>query len=75
MKAKIMELNAIIEIDEAGEYFAYCPDLNYAYTSGKTVDEALENLKDVICLQKSEIKKSDFKVNTPFIISRLQMAI
>lgn len=75
MKTKIMELNAIIEIDEAGEYFAYCPDIKYAYTSGKTVDEALKNLKDVVTLQKSEIKKSIFKTNSPFMVSRLHLSI
>lgn len=67
------EFTAIIEMDEAGEYFAYCPEIKYAYVSGKTVEEALNHLKDVVQLQVGEIKKTTFKYNRPIFVSRLQL--
>lgn len=75
MRTKLFELTTIVELDEGGQYFAYCPDLKYAYASGKTIDEALENLKDVTILQKVAIKKEEFKIQSPVLVSRLQLAL
>jgi predicted RNase H-like HicB family nuclease len=38
----------IVEQDEAGYFVAECPALRACYTQGKTYEEAIENIKDVI---------------------------
>ncbi|HYV37684.1 MAG TPA: type II toxin-antitoxin system HicB family antitoxin [Gemmataceae bacterium] len=40
----------IIERDEAGYYVAECPALRACYTQGRTYEEVVENIKDVIAL-------------------------
>lgn len=46
----------VIEQDEAGYYVAECPALRACYTQGKTYEEVLENIKDVI-----EMELGDFQ--------------
>lgn len=43
----------IVERDEDGFYVAEVPDLKGCYTQGKTLEEALKNIKEVIelCLE------------------------
>lgn len=45
---KIYEFSVIIEKDEKGYYFAYVPSLQGCYTQGKSLTEALKNIKEVI---------------------------
>lgn len=40
----------IIEVDEDGFYVAECPVFSGCYTQGKTFDEAIKNIKEVIAL-------------------------
>ncbi|MGA2063648.1 MAG: type II toxin-antitoxin system HicB family antitoxin [Thermoguttaceae bacterium] len=46
----------IIEQDEAGLYVAECPALRACYTQGRTYEEVLANIKDVIALCLEELK-------------------
>ena len=48
-----MEFTVIIEKDEDGYYVAEVPDLKGCYTQGKTLDEVLKNIREVIelCLE------------------------
>ena len=46
----------IIEQDEAGFYVAECPALRACYTQGKTYEEVMENIKDVIALCLEDLK-------------------
>jgi predicted RNase H-like HicB family nuclease len=60
----------IVEQDEAGWYVAECPALKACYTQGKTYEEALENIKDVIAMCLDDLKESGRPVPTqPEIIS------
>ncbi len=60
----------IVEQDEAGWYVAECPALKACYTQGKTYEEALENIKDVIGLCLEDLKARKQPVPTqPEIIS------
>jgi predicted RNase H-like HicB family nuclease len=58
-------LQVVVEQDEDGMYIADCPALEGCYTQGKTFEEAMKNIKDVIqmCLEelKGEKKKVDLK--------------
>jgi len=48
-------INILYEKDEDGYFIASCPDLEGCYTQGKTLQEATENIKEVIelCLEES----------------------
>ena len=51
-----MRFPVIIERDEDGYYIVSCPLFKGCYTYGETIEEALENLKEVIemCLEEAE---------------------
>jgi predicted RNase H-like HicB family nuclease len=52
----------IVEQDEAGYYVAECPALRACYTQGKTYEEVMENIKDVIALCLEDFKAKGKKV-------------
>lgn len=57
MKTKhVRQLPVIVEKDEDGFYVVECPVFSGCYTQGKTIDEALENIHEVIevCLEEKE---------------------
>ena len=47
----------IIEQDEAGYFVAECPALKACYTQGRTYEEAIENIKEVIGLCLADLKE------------------
>ncbi|MBD3388381.1 MAG: type II toxin-antitoxin system HicB family antitoxin [Candidatus Altiarchaeales archaeon] len=53
----------VIEKDEDGFYVVECPVLEGCYSQGKTLDEAMKNIREVIeiCLEESSTK--DFLKN------------
>ena len=52
-------LPIIIEKDEDGFYVVECPLFSGCYSQGKTLDEAVKNIKEVvdICLKEKENKQ------------------
>lgn len=50
------QLPILIERDEDGYYVVECPTLSGCYTQGKTLDEALKNIREVIelCLHEED---------------------
>lgn len=54
IKKKPHHLPVLVEIDEDGVYIVSCPVFKGCHSYGKTVEEALENLKEVveICLEE-----------------------
>ncbi|MDP2940221.1 MAG: type II toxin-antitoxin system HicB family antitoxin [Candidatus Omnitrophota bacterium] len=52
----IHQLPIIVEKDEDGFYVVECPIFSGCYTQGKTIDEALKNIREVIelCLAEKE---------------------
>lgn len=55
-RGKPHTFQVIVEQDEAGYYVAECPALKACYTQGKTYEEVMENIKDVIALCLEDIK-------------------
>jgi predicted RNase H-like HicB family nuclease len=53
---KNLHLPIIIEQDEDGVYIVSCPIFKGCHSYGKTVDEAIENIKEVIdiCLEEQK---------------------
>jgi len=52
--ARQTTLPLIVERDEDGFYVVECPVLSGCYTQGKTLDEALANIQEVIALLAEE---------------------
>ena len=55
---KKLHLPIIIELDEDGYYIVSCPLFKGCHTYGETIDEALENIKEVIqmCLEETDVE-------------------
>lgn len=49
----------IVEMDEDGYYIVSCPIFKGCHTCGETIEEALENIKEVIemCLEETNIEE------------------
>jgi len=45
---KTMDFNVFIEQDEDGIYVARVPEIEGCYTQGKTVEEAMQRIKEAI---------------------------
>jgi predicted RNase H-like HicB family nuclease len=56
-------LQVVVEQDEDGMYIADCPALEGCYTQGKTFEEAMKNIKDVIQMCLEELKEEKKKVD------------
>ena len=46
----------IVEQDEAGYFVAECPALKACYTQGKTFEEVVNNIKDVLAMCLKDLK-------------------
>lgn len=53
---KNYSFQVFVQKDEDGFYVVECPAFNGCYTQGRTLDEALANIKEVIqlCLEEQE---------------------
>lgn len=59
-KTKVHRFPVFVEKDEDGFFYvAECPVLPGCYTQGKTLDEALKNVREVIeiCLEEKQTKE------------------
>ncbi|CAG0956612.1 hypothetical protein METP3_00571 [Methanosarcinales archaeon] len=54
-----LHLPIIIEIDEDGYYIVSCPVFKGCHSYGETIDEAMENIKEVIemCLEENKVEE------------------
>jgi predicted RNase H-like HicB family nuclease len=68
----------IVEQDEAGYYVAECPALRACYTQGKTYEEVIENIKDVIvlCLEDLKSRKKSIPKQAEIIgVQRVEVSV
>lgn len=74
---KIYEFSTVIEKDSAGYYFAYVPSLQGCYTQGKTLEEALRNIKEAIELHVEDRKHYGeiVPVRKPVSITSVEVSI
>ena len=58
---KKIHLPIIVEIDEDRYYIVSCPLFKGCHSYGETIDEALENIREVIdmCLEETNIDESN----------------
>ncbi len=54
-----LHLPIIIEVDEDGYYIVSCPLFRGCHSYGKTIEEALENIREVIemCLEETKVEE------------------
>ena len=59
-KSKILHLPIMVEQDEDNIYIVSCPVFKGCHSYGKTIDEALDNIKEVIdmCIDEEKEKVS-----------------
>lgn len=76
-KTQTYNFPVIIEKDEDGFFVADCPDLAGCHTQGKTLEEAITNIRDVIKLHLKILKeeKQEIPVVKPVSITSLEVAI
>jgi len=60
MKRHVFQV--IVEQDEAGYFVAECPALKACYTQGKTYEEVIDNIKDVIALCLDDLKEKGKRI-------------
>ena len=61
--SKIREFPVVVEKDIDGSFFALAPSLQGCYTSGKTLEEVMDNIKDAIRLHVAD--RTAGKENVP----------
>jgi predicted RNase H-like HicB family nuclease len=72
---KTYHLPVVVEVDEDGVFIVSCPLYKGCHSYGKTIDEALENLKEVVTIcveeQPSEsinkfvgVREMEFKISS-----------
>lgn len=61
-KKNILHLPILIEQDEDGIYIVSCPNFKGCHSFGKSIDDALTNIKEVIdlCLEEQKEKPKPF---------------
>jgi predicted RNase H-like HicB family nuclease len=78
MSKRTHVFQVIIEQDEAGYYVAECPALRACYTQGKSYEEVMENIKDVIalCLEDLKAKKKSIPKQPEIIgVRRVEITV
>ncbi|MEK6946930.1 MAG: type II toxin-antitoxin system HicB family antitoxin [Nanoarchaeota archaeon] len=63
MQKKVRNFTVLLEQDEDGIYVAKVPDIPGCYTQGKTVQQAMERIKEAIqvCLEADEEQHQQMK--------------
>lgn len=61
----------IVEQDESGYFIVTCPILSGCYSQGKTLKEALENIKEAIELCLEELDEKEIPDTNNILISQV----
>ena len=62
-----LHLPIIIEQDEDGYYIVSCPSFKGCHSYGKTIEEAMENIKEVIEMCLEELEEDEKKNLNRFV--------
>ena len=76
-KTSIYKFPVIIEKDEDGFFVADCPDLQGCHSQGKTIEEAITNIRDAIELNLKILKeeKQEIPRVEPVSMTSLEVSI
>ena len=67
--AKIREFPVVVEKDIDGSFFALVPSLQGCYTSGRTLGEALDSIKDAIRLHVADRRTAKESISKRKLVS------
>ena len=74
-KNKILHLPILVEQDEDDLYIVSCPVFKGCHSYGKTIDEALENIKELIDICMDEEKEKVSEINRFLGFREMQVSI
>lgn len=74
-KNKIVHLPILVEQDEDNIYIVSCPVFKGCHSYGKTIDEALVNIKEVIDICMDEEKEKVSEINRFVGFREMQVTI
>ena len=74
-KDKILHLPILVEQDEDNVYIVSCPVFKGCHSYGKTIDEALANIKEVIDICMDEEKEKISEINRFVGFREMQVSI
>lgn len=74
-KDKILHLPILVEQDEDNVYIVSCPVFKGCHTYGKTIDEALGNIKEVIDICMDEETTNISEINRFVGFREMQVTI
>ncbi|MDO9040646.1 MAG: type II toxin-antitoxin system HicB family antitoxin [Bacteroidota bacterium] len=74
-KDKILHLPILVEQDEDNVYIVSCPVFKGCHSYGKTIDEALANIKEVIDICMDEEKEKVTEINRFVGFREMQVSI
>jgi predicted RNase H-like HicB family nuclease len=63
---KSYNLQVVIEQDEDNVFIAECPALQGCYAQGRTFEEAIKNIQDVVVMCIQEMKEENKKINLKY---------
>ena len=72
---KKLKLPVIITRDEDGYYVAEVPVLRSCFTQGKTREEALENIKEVISLCLESMAEEGTPIPKDYSLEQVEVAV
>lgn len=72
---KKLKLPVVITRDEDGYFLAEVPVLTSCFTQGKTKEEALENIKEVIQLCLEHMTKEGNPIPSEYILEEVEVAV
>lgn len=77
VKANIYQFPVFIEKDEDGYFVADCSELQGCHTQGKTIEEAITNIRDAIRLHLKILKedKKEIPRLQPVSLTSVEVAI
>ncbi|MBW6535416.1 MAG: type II toxin-antitoxin system HicB family antitoxin [Mariniphaga sp.] len=72
---KTLHLPIVVEQDEENFYIVSCPVFKGCHSYGKTIDEALENIREVIEMCIEEEKEKTLKMNRFVGFREMQISV
>lgn len=74
---KTYQFPIVVEKDEAGFFVADCPNLQGCHTQGKTLEEAVNNLKEAVELHLQDRLEAGEEIpqTTPVKITSLEVSV
>lgn len=77
IKTTTYQFPVVIEKDEDGFFVADCPDLAGCHTQGRTIEEAISNIRDAIKLHLKILKeeKQEIPQVKPVSLTSLEVSI